>query len=613
MEIVRKCILLKLFPRFNKIKHLTPINILCYSYKNINTSNLNRYNVNTMKCAVFNTDKNVKFRKFDSKYFDFLHQNDLYKDTTVRNINPVRSDTELLNTISLKNKLKLSDDEVKESLVELIYKRENKNKILPYFDEECVSRVVKWKVATSLYFLDIWMLIDEQFTLRGKFFNVLKNLWCTQIHFCTKENLVQMIYYLGRSKTLPPTSLIKQLESALIKNSASINFEEWGIVCTAFFKMKIKIKSEQLLHKIINFIKNNIWIMDRFDLISMLKVIRQSCHYDEDFFNLLKDYVKKECWNFTLAECVHILAAFANVRWYDNETFKYLEAHVMKYLKEDSTDIRLKDISKFLWAVSHVSHTCQSDNFFFIIIKTINKFNKITYKNYHQLVDCVHSLIILNYYDNNIISKVLSNFLVTNDRDKPMYQLHFIDYSIKIENPQLECIWLPEIYDKVCNLPLKTIYKDINERCGYEDLLQILQSYCNGTKPFQSLFILPHILLSSICLEVKIVDNYIRLLECKIPLKENLVAKNNKENDRIEARIRICFELLDESVTLRSRNDVIGLMKTKIRQLNKLDYRVITITPEAIVRMKSMSKDDLKSYLDHIILEVSKDSVLHVT
>lgn len=616
MAMIRKCIFLKLF-KFDKIKYLMPLNILPISHKNITISNLDRYKINAINQAIFNTTENLKFRKFDRKYFDFIHQDDSYKETTVRDIIPISSKINLIDLIDPKGeKLKLSDEQLKETVTEFILNKDHNDKILSFLDDECGRRAIKWTVAFSLYILDAWILIDEQFALHGKFFNILINLWCTQIRFCTKENLVQMIYYLGRSKKPAIPLLIKQLETAFVKNSANINLTEWGIICTALFKMKTKIKLEQLLQSIVNNIKSNIWIIDKFDLISMLKVLRQSLYYEETFFRLLEDYVKKEYFNFTVAECVHIIATFANVGWYDDDTFRCLEVQVLKHFENNLPDIRLKDISKFLWALSHVNHKCQTENFYPIVIKMIKKFNKISIKNYHYLIDCAHSLIILDYYDKDILNNILSiDFikLMSSSRNKPFHQLYFIDRSIRIEVPSFQNTHLPnDIYSKVHNLPLKSVLKDMTERYGYQDLLQILKIYCCEKELYQCLFILPHIAISSICLEAEIIDNTVRLLEYN---RVNSIINKDNSNKICNVNgnhLHICFEILDRSLMLKSKNEAIGLINTKIRQLRKLDYGVVVLTSQAIIRMKSLPIESLKSYFDDLILKVSKDLLVTI-
>jgi len=140
------------------------------------------------------------------------------------------------------------------------------------------------------------------------------------------------------------------------------------------------------------------------------------------------------------------------------------------------------------------------------------------------------------------------------------------------------------------NIP-KNLEKDILQRKGFKELIDYLNTQLEKDS-FAYCYIMPHIMISGIVVAMKPKENNsCMFITSKMSkLIENGVISKYVERILQKDKTYVCIELLDESVCVHQSVLPLGLMKAKIRQLQKLGIDVITVTPEEVKGLTKSSE-----------------------
>ncbi|GBM43682.1 hypothetical protein AVEN_78044-1 [Araneus ventricosus] len=527
----------------------------------------------------------------------------------------IQTEDQFKHLIQRENVMKLSATEVKDLLFLMANIKIDTfkyNTILRYLDEKCALSVERWPLDLSFYVLDAWFIIWGPKVFRRHYYSAITSLWGRRLKKCSKSNLILMLYFIGMSKEAPPF-LMEAIEDKMETFASDFSDEECAIACLSFFKTSKRMSSELLLKQSCQAAKNLLLKNDRFNVISILKCFRNSKYYDDALWTLLKEYTLKESYTFNFVECTNFLATFSTQNVYDYELFKSLEKHGILNLKTEKDSLteeefenlkthpslrsRIKDIARFLWALANVGHAMENTTVDFLLDNLKQRIDVGEFdKQIHILIDCLQSLSLTGYYPSNILSSVLQMSTLRkinySYRSKPRYQLYFLQRSTQIEAPDVE-IDMKNLFDPIP----KNLETDIKERKGFGTLMKILSQ--TSIKDYKTCYLMPHIMISGIIFSIK---------TDKANLSQNGLVKNFKLYEKCFAegiftnkvkhlfgkdRDYICVEILDPTVCNYGGTEPTGLMKTKIRQLKKINIKVITLSVDEINKLasKNISKE----------------------
>ncbi|KFM67362.1 hypothetical protein X975_10476, partial [Stegodyphus mimosarum] len=512
----------------------------------------------------------------------------------------IHNDSILSPLMQRENVMKLSTSQIKEIVCLMANTKvdiSNYTSAVKYLDEKCALGVERWPLELSLYMLDAWIIILGPKAFRKYYYSAVTSVWSRKVTKCSKVNLVLMLYFIGLSKSRPPF-LMEILESKLETFILDFSDEEWAIICLSFFKISKRMKSELLLKQSCHAAGNLLQKNDRFNLISILKFLRMSKFYDSDLWNKLQDYVLKEHNSFNFVECTNFLAVFADQNIYHKELFNSLENRGMSVLLNETVDSdikthpsmrsRVKDIARFLWALASVGHDVKTSTRNSIINILDGRLQSGEFDSQlHILVDSLQSLILLGCYPNKLLSFALQstciNTIFLESKAKPKYQLYFVQKSAQIEDPHAFCSDRMNILHPIP----KNLQKDIMNRKGFKAFTDYLEKKLIKND-FECCYLIPHIMIAGIIISdknklknstVESADKTYNLY--KKYIDDGIISKHVIDFFE-ENKYYTCIEILDPSVCIHGSIQPIGLMQTKIRQLIKLNFQVITLSTDEI-------------------------------
>lgn len=517
------------------------------------------------------------------------------------------------------NVMKLSNSQVKELMCFVANLNiECDSTVLRWLDEKCAVCVMKWPLDLTLYVLDAWYLILGHKTFKKYYFPAVLNALSRRMKGLTKNHVIQVLYFVGLSK-FPPPFLMSCLESKLEKLRSEISDVEWAIACISFFKTSTKFKSEPVLAKSCEVAKNFMKTDERFHLTSVLKSLRQAQYYDKELIQMLESYIADNYEEFNFVECSNFLAFFAAQNIYCSDVFNLIEKHCVNLIFEDmkllditeitptthpAVHFRVKDLARLLWAMVAVGHCPEAVTLEAVLSCIRQRLDRGEYRKQPQvLVDTLHSLAIVECYPQELLSRVLcSRFLEqlwNVGLDKPNYQFYFLYKSAEVESP--ESIVDKTVHRKVSRLlsPIpKSIKKQKSERAGFQELTSLLKAHLNGPKNIECCNVLPHFVIAGFRV-TNSADVESGFLSSQRERSEENVSdglesseptgKNHKIVDSMKNKVECsCIEILDETVCVKDTIQPMGLMKAKVRQLHKLSYNVVEITPSKISELASL-------------------------
>lgn len=551
------------------------------------------------------------------KHFTYFREKNEYKNSVIQLINKeakiastndsllknnkhAQTDTFFSHFIQRENVMKLSTVQLKDIMYFMANTKFDCTKYentLAFIDEKCALSVDRWPLDLCLYILDAWFIILGPKVFRKHYYYAFTNLLNKKMKKCSKYNLILALYFIGISKRSPP--FLMELITYKMEHFASDFIdEEWAIACLSFFKTSTKVDSDLLLKYCCKAAENLMFKNDNFNLISILKCLRLSDYVNLNLMTMLQEYIKKECKTFNFVECTNFLASFTSQNIYNFETYSYLENQGISALSaeaivdEFNEDIkrihpsersRVKDLARFLWGLAFVGHNINQKSTAFMVNLLNARLKAGEFEsNLPALIDCVQSLILFGCYPLNIIEHVLSPISLQKisniDKAKPKYQLYFINRSSYLES----CLKEIKSIKFISNIP-KNLEKDIAQRKSFQDLIEYLNANLK-VKSFAYCYIMPHIMISGlfIATDHKEKKSDISVTSTLLKYIKNGIISKTIEPLLHEGKLYTCIELLDPSVCVYGSIMPLGLMKTKIHHLKKLNINVITMSPEDV-------------------------------
>ncbi|XP_026463739.1 uncharacterized protein LOC113366327 [Ctenocephalides felis] len=239
----------------------------------------------------------------------------------------------------------------------------------------------------------------------------------------------------------------------------------------------------------------------------------------------------------------------------------------------ESNNIRGKDLSRFLWALSYLGWTMNPKTLENLENIILNKFNSGDYKNnIDELFNNALSFCILNYIPRRLLRIILeSKFIKTkSNTSRSEERKHLLFSILKIENEEIfeELLELQAYWSSFENKhtePLTT---------GRQNLQKVLNTALN--------------------VDVGLSDV---VLDCQIKFLNTPGISAIANNGR-----KIHIEVLDDAVCLKNTNsEPNGIMKLKLRLLQKISNNSVIV-----IKQSDIENEDTEFIQQYLIKEISK-------
>ncbi|XP_018332547.1 uncharacterized protein LOC108742040 isoform X2 [Agrilus planipennis] len=448
-------------------------------------------------------------------------------------------------------KLKTNDLTVTDITNAILKLKLNSKQMLNAMDVLCSSYVKDLTTEEQFYILYTFINVISNRVTHLKFYQAAIHHIQEDIKFIKKSDLLQLIFFIGlNKKSNKPTmkKCLKQLYKMEIIKELNVN--ELCIVCHAAFKTSTKIRNEELLDKVKETINNNLTILkDPALFVTFIKTLRHNQFQDDDILTLYSDYMYYE--QPILKVCVE--TGIRQLKEYDKNIDKV---------------IRMKDIKRFLWAVSYIGYDkfdsswCRN----VIVPRIIQKIKNREYKcDTESIVECILYLWMLDCKAVELFPYVLTPTSVQQIREQKSrckYRLNLLLSAIQFEDREmyknLNIKPQGEDYDLNYQIQNRPVLLRIHEN------LKLL-SKTSSLNVFEINFQIPYLNIAGIT-----------------GFKNNIYKAVN-------------IEILDEYTSVKKKFCYpSGLMQLKLRMLRTMSEPVVTICQEEI---QDMSDLELQNYL----------------
>lgn len=320
----------------------------------------------------------------------------------------------------------LKTDEIEELLCTLKREYYMSNKrpfkmLMEIVDAECCSRLDYLDSTSVLRILNVFTQSVPNRIRDYKFYGQAIDYLMSDIDFLSKEEILQTIFYIGlEKKTKTAQKMLRNCLKKLSKEDIKgLSVEELCIICNSTFKTSTKITNVQILENVRDTLNSKLYLLkDTALFVILIKTLRHNRYHDDDllytisytiFFNGTYKY-------YSFPVLCHILAIYADSKLYHEELLGLFVDLSLKQLRELKINelegnIRLKDVSRFLWILSTLGYKNISEDVFKNIIepKILECIREAWMEKYiEDLVNSILYMWVLDYQALDLIPYVLT-------------------------------------------------------------------------------------------------------------------------------------------------------------------------------------------------------------
>ncbi|GFU15704.1 gamma-glutamylaminecyclotransferase [Nephila pilipes] len=459
-------------------------------------------------------------------------------------------------------------------------------------DNECVLRFKNWDGDRKLLVSDYWFCLRlnriSQYN-RSLIFDMLENL-----NLLSNSQVVQLMFYINLQRKLPQIQM-ENLEQRLKTVINSVSIEEIGIVCLGFFKTENRLTDFNTIQLIIDRFCRDLGKINNVTTVSVLKFLKKSLHLSHvnAYLPLLHRCVSHiPKWDILASVHLALLATECHIY------HPLLLNTVTEKFATDIDNARIKDCTKLLQCLSHFNYFPAS-KFHELFFKEIFKEPRQTEIEIHPRILPYSALYYayLGHYNFDLLHKVLDskfrNYCYCKCPDATN-SFAEIDYCVSIEckdytGPRLSGEELKILKNRRGNLPTDSRNNNFFTRLVRE-ITESLEDILNGKENILVRHILPHMYSPDVI--VRLTDNSQSLskLYSDYPLDAILIPP--------EDEIWACFVICPSFSFAFKSHHLTGNTKMKIRQLEKIGYKVIYCPFYDIPSSSSMRKNYIKEKLN---------------
>ncbi|CAH1164719.1 unnamed protein product [Phaedon cochleariae] len=454
--------------------------------------------------------------------------------------------------------------------------------LLNMLDNECSQRVRKLKTQEIIELLHVYMKIIPNKIVQHKYYGVAIKELLNRIDTLTKNDLVQLIFYIGLMKKFAKSEVLRKCVDKFNKNTVnSLSAEELCIICNATFKTGTHLDNTIFLDKVMSYLNDNLYLLkDPALFITLLKTVRLNRYQNEDLLSTITCamFFNKTLEYYSFIGLCHILALYSDFLYYDENVLNAFTRRCIQLLKENEfvsinnaspDQPRLKDIKRLLWSLSNLNFKClkAADIKTVIIPNILDRFEAGELEgDSSSLIEIMLYLWMLNYHAYELVPYALTktNIKTINESNSPAkHRLNLLLSCIHHEDKALSrnLKMYPDLtvsYDKTYQLEKRPLFQRI---------VKIVQRLSMGH-------------------EINRFE-----MGCQIPGLNILGITGFKK--KIYKVVHI--EVLDEYTTMKNTEGVpSGLMQLKMRFLDASDEGVIVISQD---EMDSITDEELQEYI----------------
>uniref|UniRef100_A0A1B6E941 RAP domain-containing protein n=1 Tax=Clastoptera arizonana TaxID=38151 RepID=A0A1B6E941_9HEMI len=374
----------------------------------------------------------------------------------------------------------------------------------------------------------------------------------------SKQNLIQFMHYLcfykNRDVTQNIMNIILNKPNIQVILVKQLTLEEMCIFCNSLFTSGIRLKSRKLLNTIVSFLHTNLENVlipeNQYMLSCLVKPLRLSRYYD---YSVLKDLAQK-LTNTKLisSKCVaHLMALYSDCQYSNLAEIENIGDNFLLCLKYEIEvgNPRIKDIDRFLWALSNLG--CDTCNpgikkiiFPFLLSKSMYVQEWPSYfvnsVLWLEMLKCSSKDMIKAFITTPTLERILKTGHLRN-----IARFSLLLTSLDIENGEL----LPEgIIQCQRNILEPNVKKHLDSR----KQLRKVQT-------------------AIFCLKDKL---HIKTVKVGYQIKNLYLAGITVEN---QSSSKYEIEVLDNSTCLHDSDIPNGLMKLKLRLMKKMGCKILMI------------------------------------
>ncbi|KAF8797002.1 Gamma-glutamylaminecyclotransferase like protein [Argiope bruennichi] len=459
-------------------------------------------------------------------------------------------------------------------------------------DFECVQRINNWNLDRKLLVADYWFYLKlnriSQYN-RTLISDLLRNL-----KLLSNSQVVQLMFCINLQRKVSQDQM-GYIEEKLASVLKLITVEEIGIVCLGFFKTENKITDFNTIRLIIDRFNKALAEVNKVTVVAILKFLKKSLHLNSvDYYIPLLHkcipYVPK--WDVLAAVHLALLATECHVY------HPLLLNTVTEKLADEIEIARIKDCTKLLQCLSHFNHFPESKFHKLFALEIFKKSRQTEIEHHPEILPyAVLYYAYLGHYDHSIIRAVMApKFRNYCKQINPQSANSFaeIDYCVGIEctdysGPRLHKEELKVLNKRRGNMPGESQNNNTLVRVMVE-ITDTLEEILNGKENILIRHILPHIFSPDVIVRLTCSPEPLPSLYKNFPSDSVLYPPKDE--------IWACFVINPAfSLAYQSRH-LTGNTKMKIRQLEKIGYKVLFCPSSDVPLSSTMRKKYLKEKLD---------------
>ncbi|XP_071550748.1 uncharacterized protein [Panulirus ornatus] len=453
--------------------------------------------------------------------------------------------------------------------------------------QECKQRALKADLQEAVELFDILYTMYGNNIYKKKEYDIFMALFEKHIASAQPHHLVQILHYLGIGKKKKISkdfvdSLVRELDIHL----QDLSFEDAGIAIAGVFKSNVKLDaSSSFIQKTVHHLRSKVEKclplndLESYCLVAMIKIIRAARVTDQRLLSSMNAFIMKTDTDALSPQFIaHTLALYANSCIYHPDIFSKFENGMIQHLKAPLQTVRIRDLARVLWCFSHVSHNCSSD-FFKIVDESLMEFVHCGETNVypHFLSDSLFSMAILEHYPQELLKEAFKpngfQQLQGYQKSKQMSRLLMLNECLKVEVPELT-VEVPNISRR--NVPTRTLTDEIHHRPALATLMEGAM-YINQEVHLPVLklkFIIPYINYASLVFDSSELSGHDCIKQSDSMCKQNYILRQLQAlKEKFNGQL-VALELMDSHSTLSGTSQPIGIMKMKMRLMNKCDWDI---------------------------------------
>lgn len=295
---------------------------------------------------------------------------------------------------------------------------------LDKLDKEYCRRLPRFNQEELFLFMNICAISVPYYIQNLQFFSQALHFVSFFLDRLSVSELIQLCFYAGlKKKSVRSQKIIRYCLNKLNDiNLLALITEDIIIICNSAFRTSTRITQQNILKDIQRRLYNQLSILnDESFYVTIVKSLRHNYNYDEELLLTLSNamFFNKTLQNYNFTSLAHILTLYADALYFDHNLIERINQLCLDKLKNASISskrmhyslqIRLKDMSKYLWSLSYLGcENLQESDIDNVIMPILNKFISLgnVEDDIYEYVGTLLSLWSLRYFPINVLPEIL--------------------------------------------------------------------------------------------------------------------------------------------------------------------------------------------------------------